>query len=53
MFESGNRRTDALTDGRRLEPHPINLPCEPSAQLSQSVVQGGLKYIVVITLCPL
>ena len=24
MFESVNRRTDALTDGRRLESHPIN-----------------------------
>ena len=28
MFESVNRRTDTLTDGRRLETHPSNLPCE-------------------------
>ena len=50
MFESVNRRTDALTDGRWLESHPIILPW---AQLSLNVVQGGLKYIGVITLCPL
>ena len=53
MFESVNRRMDALTDRRRLESHPTNSPCEPSAQLSLNVVQGGLKYIGVITLCPL
>ena len=33
MFESVNRRTDTLTDGRRLESHPINSPCEPSVEL--------------------
>ena len=31
MFESVNMRTDALKDGRRLESHPINSPCEPSS----------------------
>ena len=53
MFESVNRRTDALTDGRWFESHPINPLCEPLAQMSLKVVQGGLKYIGVITLCPL
>ena len=53
MFESVNRRTDALTDGRPLKSHPINSPCEPLAQLSKKLVQGGLKYIGVITLYPL
>ena len=33
MFESVNRRTDALMDGRRLESHPSNSLCEPSVQL--------------------
>ena len=53
MFESVNRHTDALKDGRRLESHPINSPCEPSAKFSKKLAQGGLKYIGVITLCPL
>ena len=53
MLESVNSRKDALMDRHRLESHPINSPCEPSARLSLNVVQEGLKYISVITLCPL
>ena len=33
MFESVDARTDARTNGRRLDYHPISSPCEPSAQV--------------------
>ena len=46
MLDSVNRRTDALTDGRRLESHSINSPCTRRSEIywcyyPMSFMKGG------------
>ena len=41
MFE----RVDGRTHGRRLDSHPISLPCEPSAQVSYKWDKTKMAFV--------